>query len=127
MAQPLRYVVFDAYQRYFPAERMGAPVKVVLIDENAIGRIGQWPWPRTHELGNRGPRRAPGPARGDGAGGRRARAWCRDFPRRAGRAFASRAAQRPGRSAAWQVPPADAARWPRVAAIFAAHVRVFAF
>ena len=46
-AQALRHAVFDGYQRLFPLERVQAPVKVVLIDENAIARYGQWPWPRT--------------------------------------------------------------------------------
>lgn len=46
-ATPLRYAVFDAYQRIHPLKRVNPPVRVVLIDENAIGRIGQWPWPRT--------------------------------------------------------------------------------
>ena len=47
LAPPLRHTVFDGYQRLFRMERVTAPVKVVLIDENAIGRVGQWPWPRT--------------------------------------------------------------------------------
>ena len=47
VAQQLRHAVFDGYQRLFPLERVRAPVKVVLIDENSIARYGQWPWPRT--------------------------------------------------------------------------------
>ena len=47
LAPPLRHTVFDGYQRLFPLDPPSAPVRVVLIDENAIGRIGQWPWPRT--------------------------------------------------------------------------------
>ncbi|HUP30479.1 MAG TPA: CHASE2 domain-containing protein [Usitatibacter sp.] len=47
MAQPLRHAVFDSYQRVFPLERTAPHVAVVLIDENAIARYGQWPWPRT--------------------------------------------------------------------------------
>ena len=47
MSQQLRHAVFDGYQRLFPLERVRAPVKVVLIDENSIAQYGQWPWPRT--------------------------------------------------------------------------------
>ena len=40
-------VVFDQYQRWRPrapgAERL---VRVVDIDDESIGRLGQWPWPR---------------------------------------------------------------------------------
>ena len=43
----LRHAVFDGYQRLFPLERSTAPVTIVLIDENSLARIGQWPWPRT--------------------------------------------------------------------------------
>lgn len=46
-AQLLRNAVFDAYQRAFPLERTSAPVAIVVIDENALARFGQWPWPRT--------------------------------------------------------------------------------
>ncbi|HET9650597.1 MAG TPA: SpoIIE family protein phosphatase [Usitatibacter sp.] len=46
-AQLLRNAVFDAYQRAFPLERASAPVAIVVIDENALARFGQWPWPRT--------------------------------------------------------------------------------
>jgi serine phosphatase RsbU (regulator of sigma subunit) len=46
-AQILRHAVFDSYQRLFPLERAASPVVVVVIDENAIARYGQWPWPRT--------------------------------------------------------------------------------
>jgi adenylate cyclase len=46
-ANPLRNVVFDAYQRLFPLERITEPVTIVLIDEHALGAYGQWPWPRT--------------------------------------------------------------------------------
>src|SRR5688572_15468625 len=47
MALALRHAVFDTYQRIFPLERKQAPVRVVLIDETTIARLGQWPWPRT--------------------------------------------------------------------------------
>jgi serine phosphatase RsbU (regulator of sigma subunit)/CHASE2 domain-containing sensor protein len=43
----LRNAVFDAYQRFFPLERTTAPVAIVVIDEDALLRYGQWPWPRT--------------------------------------------------------------------------------
>ncbi|HEX4782182.1 MAG TPA: CHASE2 domain-containing protein [Usitatibacter sp.] len=47
-ANTLRKVVFDGYQRVFPLERGGAwHVAVVTIDEEALARYGQWPWPRT--------------------------------------------------------------------------------
>lgn len=46
-AQLPRHAVFDGYQRLLPAERVSAPVAIVVIDENALARYGQWPWPRT--------------------------------------------------------------------------------
>ena len=46
-AQLLRHAVFDSYQRIFPLERTTNPVAIVVIDENALQRYGQWPWPRT--------------------------------------------------------------------------------
>jgi adenylate cyclase len=46
-ANPLRYAVFDAYQRLFPLERISNPVTIVAIDEEDLRRYGQWPWPRT--------------------------------------------------------------------------------
>jgi adenylate cyclase len=46
-ADRLRYAVFDAYERMFPLDREEAPVVVVGIDEDALARYGQWPWPRT--------------------------------------------------------------------------------
>lgn len=47
VAQPLRHAVFDTYQRMFPLAHTQSQVAVVLIDENALIRYGQWPWPRT--------------------------------------------------------------------------------
>src|SRR5687768_8730014 len=47
LAQPLRHAVFDGYQKLFPLERQRAPVRVVLIDETSIAKLGQWPWPRS--------------------------------------------------------------------------------
>jgi adenylate cyclase len=46
-AQLLRHAVFDGYQRIFPLERTTSPVAIVVIDENALLKYGQWPWPRT--------------------------------------------------------------------------------
>jgi serine phosphatase RsbU (regulator of sigma subunit)/CHASE2 domain-containing sensor protein len=43
----LRHALFDAYQRLFPRERKSAPALIVAIDERALARNGQWPWPRT--------------------------------------------------------------------------------
>ena len=43
----LRNGVFDGYQRLVPLERTSAPAVIVAIDELALSRIGQWPWPRT--------------------------------------------------------------------------------
>ncbi|HEY2628185.1 MAG TPA: CHASE2 domain-containing protein, partial [Usitatibacter sp.] len=45
--RPLRNVVFDGYQRMFPLERTVDPVALVMIDEEALAKYGQWPWPRT--------------------------------------------------------------------------------
>jgi len=46
-AGALRNVVFDGYQRLFPLQREAPHVAVVVIDEEALARYGQWPWPRT--------------------------------------------------------------------------------
>ncbi|WP_196223358.1 CHASE2 domain-containing protein [Roseibium sp. RKSG952] len=43
----IRELTFDAYQRFAPREYQPVPVRIVDIDENAIGQYGQWPWPRT--------------------------------------------------------------------------------
>ncbi|MEO5693874.1 MAG: CHASE2 domain-containing protein [Usitatibacter sp.] len=43
----LRHAVFDAYQRIFPLERLTQPVAIVVVDEAALKKYGQWPWPRT--------------------------------------------------------------------------------
>jgi serine phosphatase RsbU (regulator of sigma subunit) len=43
----LRNGVFDTYQRLVPLERTSAPAVIVAIDESALQRVGQWPWPRT--------------------------------------------------------------------------------
>jgi len=46
-ANVVRNAVFDTYQRWFPLERTSVPVMIVVIDEEALKRYGQWPWPRT--------------------------------------------------------------------------------
>jgi serine phosphatase RsbU (regulator of sigma subunit) len=43
----LRHALFDGYQKLLPRERRSAPAIVVAIDEEALRRFGQWPWPRT--------------------------------------------------------------------------------
>jgi serine phosphatase RsbU (regulator of sigma subunit) len=43
----LRHALFDGYQKLFPRERQSAPAVIVAIDEEALQRFGQWPWPRT--------------------------------------------------------------------------------
>ena len=45
--QGLRHALFDGYQKLFPRERKSAPAVIVAIDERALERHGQWPWPRT--------------------------------------------------------------------------------
>lgn len=47
MADALRARVFDGWQRLLPLERTAQPVTIVAIDEPALQRVGQWPWPRT--------------------------------------------------------------------------------
>ena len=42
----LRHAVFDSYQRWFPYERVAAPVTIVTIDEKSLKALGQWPWSR---------------------------------------------------------------------------------
>ena len=42
----LRLTVFDTYQRLWPREYQAAPVRVVDIDEESLGEVGQWPWSR---------------------------------------------------------------------------------
>ncbi len=38
--------MFDGYQRLSPRERVSDMVAIVEIDEKALARHGQWPWPR---------------------------------------------------------------------------------
>jgi len=45
--QTLRNNLFDQYQRWHPREYVDVPVRIIDIDEETLGRLGQWPWPRT--------------------------------------------------------------------------------
>jgi len=41
-------LVFDMHMRSAPrAYNPDMPVRIIDIDNESIGRIGQWPWPRT--------------------------------------------------------------------------------
>lgn len=46
-AAGVRQLLFDAYQRALPRQRVAQTVAVVGIDENSLRVIGQWPWPRS--------------------------------------------------------------------------------
>jgi adenylate cyclase len=49
LLQQLRWLAFDAYQRFEPRIYDPAvPVKIVDIDDESLARIGPWPWPRPH-------------------------------------------------------------------------------
>ena len=43
----LRLQSFDLYQRLKPRLPTSRPVVIVDIDEESLGEVGQWPWPRT--------------------------------------------------------------------------------
>ena len=44
----LRLIAFDGYQRLHPEQYdPNLPIRIVDIDEQSLGKIGQWPWPRT--------------------------------------------------------------------------------
>jgi adenylate cyclase len=45
--QILRNHLFDQYQRWHQRDYIDAPVRIIVIDEDSLTRIGQWPWPRT--------------------------------------------------------------------------------
>ena len=48
LLQALRFIAFDSYQRLAPqVYDPDTPVRIVDIDEESLGKIGQWPWPRT--------------------------------------------------------------------------------
>ena len=40
-------LVFDSYQKAAPREQPELPIKIVLIDDLALEKLGQFPWPRT--------------------------------------------------------------------------------
>ena len=43
----IRDLLFDEYQRFLPRPwSPDLPVRILSIDDDAISRIGQWPWPR---------------------------------------------------------------------------------
>ncbi|MBF0623541.1 MAG: CHASE2 domain-containing protein [Magnetococcales bacterium] len=43
----LRHATFDTFQRLHPRPYLPVPVRIVDLDEESLGRLGQWPWPRT--------------------------------------------------------------------------------
>jgi adenylate cyclase len=44
----LRLIAFDIYQQLDPEKYdPNSPIRIVDIDEQSLGKIGQWPWPRT--------------------------------------------------------------------------------
>ncbi|PCD76731.1 CHASE2 domain-containing protein [Pseudothioclava arenosa] len=45
--QSLRLAYFDTLQRAMPREFPELPIRVVDIDDRALERFGQWPWPRS--------------------------------------------------------------------------------
>ncbi|HEY5081101.1 MAG TPA: adenylate/guanylate cyclase domain-containing protein [Bauldia sp.] len=46
--QALRLIAFDSYQLLGPAKYDASlPVRIVDINEDSLGKIGQWPWART--------------------------------------------------------------------------------
>src|SRR5262245_51550788 len=49
LLESVRDLVFDEYQRLAPRAPAdgAAAVTIVDIDEASLGRLGQWPWPRT--------------------------------------------------------------------------------
>src|SRR6516164_2827119 len=47
LLERLSLVCFDLYQKAAPRSAGDAPIRVVDIDDESLGKIGQWPWPRT--------------------------------------------------------------------------------
>ena len=43
-----RNAQFDLYQTLLPRAAHSAPVAIVAVDEAALRKVGQWPWPRVH-------------------------------------------------------------------------------
>src|SRR5215472_14249696 len=46
LLERLSLVCFDLYQKAAPRAAGDAPIRVVDIDDQSLGKIGQWPWPR---------------------------------------------------------------------------------
>ncbi len=49
LADPLRHVLFDAYERLSPRLRQSDPAVIVAIDDDSLATVSQWPWPRQLE------------------------------------------------------------------------------
>jgi serine phosphatase RsbU (regulator of sigma subunit) len=47
--QELRLRIFDLEQRLLPRSPLGenSPIRIVQIDDESVGKYGQWPWPRS--------------------------------------------------------------------------------
>jgi adenylate cyclase len=45
--EELRVRTFDTFQAIEPRKKTARPVVIVDIDEKSLGKLGQWPWPRT--------------------------------------------------------------------------------
>src|SRR5216684_8902812 len=45
--EELRVRTFDTFQAVEPRTKTAKPVVIVDIDEKSLGKLGQWPWPRT--------------------------------------------------------------------------------
>jgi adenylate cyclase len=46
--EELRVRIFDTFQVIEPRVKTARPVTIVDIDEKSLGKLGQWPWPRTN-------------------------------------------------------------------------------
>jgi adenylate cyclase len=46
--EELRVRTFDTFQVIEPRVKTARPVTIVDIDEKSLGKLGQWPWPRTN-------------------------------------------------------------------------------
>src|SRR5471030_2939335 len=45
--EEFRVRTFDTFQVIDPRVKTARPVTIVDIDEKSLGKLGQWPWPRT--------------------------------------------------------------------------------
>ncbi|WP_027549623.1 CHASE2 domain-containing protein [Bradyrhizobium sp. Cp5.3] len=45
--QELRLRTFDMFQLIDPRHKAARPVTIIDIDDRSLGKLGQWPWPRT--------------------------------------------------------------------------------